>query len=163
MHLKKAINRINTIEWGRLGGIIPPGPYNDNMEYEAHLGYEYLRRMAGFIKEQNLKPSNPLFINIAAVLGDKQETNNLAYCSLEVQYAVKDKSLLKTILNFYLQLANFADSNKNAALYLSIYDPLIQLLEHGLIFSYREAGLMIYNVSYYPLSGWYDRFVEALP
>lgn len=78
-------------------------------------------------------------------------------------YAIKDNALPKAILNFFLQLANYADNNKNAEPYMSIYDPLIQLLEQGYMFGFREAGLMIYNAGYYPLSGWYDRFVEALP
>ena len=66
-------------------------------------------------------------------------------------------------MNFYLQLSNYADSNEDAASYIQIYDPLIQLLEQGLIFAFREGGLMIYNSGYYPLSGWHDRFVEASP
>lgn len=46
---------------------------------------------------------------------------------------------------------------------MQIYDLLIQSLEQGYMFGFKEAGLMIYNAGYYTLSGWYDRFVEALP
>lgn len=155
MYFNKAVNRINKIVWSKI-----ESPIDNN---EMYLGYEYLRRMAGFLKEQSLKPINPLFINVASILGDKQENDYIEYCSKEVQDAVKDKALPKAILNFFLQLANYADNNKNAEPYMQIYDPLIQLLEKGYIFAFREAGLMIYNVGYFPLSGWYDRFVEALP
>ena len=155
MYFTKAVARVNNIVWSKSGKTL-----NNNVN---HLGNEYLRRMAIFLKEQSLKPVNPLCVNVASVLGDEEGTDYIEYCSVEVQSAVRDKTLPRMILNFYLQLADYSDYNKKAASYLQIYEPLIQILEQGFIFAFRDGGLMIYNVGYYPLSGWYDRFVEALP
>lgn len=106
MYFNKAVDRINKIEWSKIGSSI------DIDNNEMYLGYEYLRGMAGFIKEQSLKPINPLFINVASILGDKQETDYIDYYSKEVQDSVKDNALPKAILNFFLQLANYADNIK---------------------------------------------------
>ena len=73
MYFNKAVNRINKIEWSKLGKSVD----ND----EKSLGYEYLRRMAMFIKEQSLKPINPLCINVASILGDEEGIDYIEYCS----------------------------------------------------------------------------------
>lgn len=48
MYLYKAIDRINKIDWTQ--SVLPT---NEQADY---WGYEYLRRMAGFIKEYEMNP-----------------------------------------------------------------------------------------------------------
>lgn len=155
MYFNDAINRINKIEWEKLGQTIGNS--------ERDWGYEYLQGMAEFVNEQALKPNiNPLLVNVASVLGDRTEINYVEYCGVEVQEALINNALPKHILNFYLQLANYADHNRNVERYLRIYEPLIQLLENGFVFAFREGGLMVHNVAFYPLNGWYERFLNSL-
>ncbi len=156
MYFDDAINRINKIEWKKLEEAMG--------DTEKDLGYEYLRRMAEFVNKQELPPNiNPLLVNVAFTLGDRTEINYVEQCSLEVQETLTNNVLPKHILNFYLQLAYYADYNTEVERYLQIYEPLIQLLERGFLFAFREGGLMIYNVAFYPLNGWYERFLNAQP
>lgn len=152
MYFNNAIERINKIEGRKL---------EDNLDEQKKLGYEYLRRMAVFVHEKELKPINPLCINIATILGDSEDDEYIKYCSDEIQTALKNKILPKMIINFYLQLAKFADDNEQASLYLQIYEPMIRLLEQGAEYGFREGGLMIDNVMFFPLGGWYSRFLDA--
>lgn len=157
MYFYEAVNRINKIEWKEAE--------ETTENYEMDLGHEYLRRMAEFINKQDLEPNiNPLFVNVASELGDRAETNYVEYCSLEVQEALINNSLPRYILNCYLQLADYVDHNKELERYLRIYEPLIQLLERGFLFAFREGGFMVYNVAFYPLRGeWYKRCLNAQP
>lgn len=152
MYFKNAIERINKIVTQKLEG---------TLDEQKKLGYEYLRRMASFVKEKSLKPINPLCINIATILGDSEEDEYIKYCSFEIQIAFENKVLPQMIINFYLQLAKFADNNQNMALYLQVYEPMIKLLEQGVDFGFREGGLMVDNVMFFPLGGWYHRFLDA--
>jgi len=156
MYFDDAINRINRIEWKKSEDVM------ENAEKD--LGYEYLRKMAEFVNEQELKPNvNPLLVNVASVLGDKSVMNYVEQCSSEVQESLTNNVLPKHILNFYLQLAHYADYNTEAERYLQIYEPLIQLLERGFLFAFKERGFMVYNVAFYPLCGWYERFLNKKP
>lgn len=150
MYYNKALNRINRVNWLQLG----------ICKDKQRKGFEYLCRMAGFVEEQSIKPINPLFINIAKILGDEKEIDYVEKCSEETRTVLKNKCAITNMVNFYLQLAHYADENNEAQIYLQIYDPMIQLLEQGYDYEFREAGLMIYNVGLYPLSGWYERFIE---
>ncbi len=152
MYLETAIKRINSIDWKRLG--------NSENKDDKNLGYEYLRGMAIFFRDQSLIPTNPLFTNVASLLGDKEIIDIVNYCDTKAQEALRDKSLPKTIIMFYLQLAKYSDQTQNGVeLYIHIYDPLIQLLEEGFIYAFKEGGLMIYNAKFYPLTNWYKNFL----
>ena len=151
MYFEYAIERINKIDWNNLG--------NPASQNEKHLGYEYLKRMAHFFYSQNLKPINPLFTNIASLLGDKEIMNIMEYCNVEAQEALEDKSMMKASLTLYLQLAKYSDKNKNAGMFLQIYEPLIQLMEEGFVFAFREGGFQVFNTKFYPLYDWYERIL----
>lgn len=153
MYFENAIERINKINWNQLG--------NHVCQNEKNLGYEYLRRMAQFFNKQNLKPINPLFTNVASLLGDNEIMNIMEYCNVDTNEALKDKSVMKAILMFYLQLAKYSDQNESAGIFLQIYEPLIQLMEDGFIFAFREGGFQINNAKFYPLNDWYARFLEG--
>lgn len=155
MYLDNAISRINKIEWGKSRMPID--------KYKHHFGYEYLRRIASFIKEQQIKPINPLFLNVAAVLGHTTEQDYLEFCGIETRRFLENKCAQRNMVVFYLQLANYVDKNPEAEEYLSIYDPMIRMLEEGDSYAFRDGGLMIHNVGLYTLHGWYDRFVDAAP
>lgn len=153
MYFKNAINRINQIEWEKLS--------ITNDADEQNLGHEYLRRLAIFFYNQKIKPINPLVANVAALLGDESTINIEDCCDLMVLESLKDKSIPKAIVMFYLQLARYIDQSQKTASLLEIYEPLIRLLEKGFVFGYREGGFMIYNAKLYPLNGWYNIFLEA--
>lgn len=95
MYFENAIERINKINWNKLG--------NPASQNEKNLGYEYLKRMAHFFYNQNLKPMNPLFTNIASLLGDKEIMNIMEYCNVDAQERLEDKSTMEASLTFCLQ------------------------------------------------------------
>lgn len=149
MYFENAIERINKINWNKLG--------NPASQNEKNLGYEYLKRMAHFFYIQKLKPMNPLFTNIASLLGDKEIMNIMEYCNVDAQEMLEDKSTMKASLTFYLQLAKYSDKNESAGIFLQIYEPLIQLMEEGFVFAFREGGFQIFDAKFYPLYNWYKR------
>jgi len=157
MYYEDAVNRINSINWEQLGKA-----ENGN---NNHLGYEYLRRMAFFYKEHPIKTKYkfPFFFNIAEYLGSKETIRVVDCCNADAQEGLKEGSMAEYVVSFYLQLAKYADQKEEAATFLSIYDPLIRLLEKGFYFGIREGGLLIYNGRFYPLNNWYERFLDAEP
>lgn len=155
MYMNELIERINNIKWDVVG--------KNNSEVEADFGYEYLRRLAKFFKEESIMPIKPVMANIAKLLGDVEEEIVISdYLSPEaVEFAGEGMS--KNILKYYLQLARYADKNPNVDKYLSIYDPLIKLLERGGKYVLSINELEIVNVARYPLRQWYERFVAKEP
>ena len=155
MKLEEAINRINKIDWKRVGKVTGKD--------EMYLGYEYLKRIAKFIDEQNLnrKRLKPLLINVAFEMGYCSDKKYIDYCSMEVQKALIGYSVAAYNLNCYLQLVDYAEEDKELEQYLQIYEPLIQLIERGFLYSIREGGFMVYGVGFYPLHGWYERCLNA--
>lgn len=155
MYLDEAISRINKIDWNKSEELISKD--------KQYFGYEYMRRMANFMKEQDINPlMNPLFLNVASVLGYTTDKDYIKCCSTKVQETLKNRGARYTV-SFYLQLADYADKRNAVESYLQIYEPMIRLLELGYKYGYREGGLMIYQLSLYPLRGWYERFVDAPP
>jgi len=149
MYYEDVVNRINSINWEQLNKIEGG---NDN-----NLGGEYLRRMALFYKEHSIE-KHPFIFNIAEYLGNEETIGVADCCNMEAQEALKNRSWPRAIVSFYLQLAKYADQKEEAATFLSIYDPLIKLLEKGFDFTYREGGLLIYNACFYSLHDWYERY-----
>jgi len=76
---------------------------------------------------------------------------------------IGDDKYQKSIVQYYLQLAKYADKNPHVAKYLSVYDPIIKLLERGGNYVLRIYELEIVNAAQYPLSKWYERFIEKEP
>ena len=154
MYLEEAINRINKIDWKKVKV--------ETRKDEKDLGYEYLCRIAEFIDEHKLNKRNPLFINIAFELGYGSDIKYIDYCNLAVQKSLIGYPVPEHNLNCYMQLADYADQNKEVVRYLQIYDPLIQLMELGFLYAYREGGFIIYGGGFYPLQGmWYERCLSA--
>lgn len=156
MYLESALDRVSHIHWDQFGK-----PHTDLAAVEF-LGYEYLRRMAAFFKGQSLAPQFPLITNIAVMLGDT-ESFSLDCCRVEIPERIRNQSIPRCTLEFYLQLARFSDVNASAAQYMSVYDPLIMLLEHGYNFTYKERGLYIYDLALHPLDNWYEKHIQAPP
>jgi len=154
MYYEDAVNRINSINWEQLGKA-----ENGNNTY---LGYEYLRRIAFFFKEHSIK-WHPLFFNVAEYLGSKETIRVADCCDADAQEALKEGTMAEYVVSCYLQLAKYAEQKEEAAKFLSIYDPLIRLLEKGFYFGFREGGLLIYNGPFCPLNSWYERFLNAKP
>lgn len=156
MYLDQAILKLNNINWN-LVGTVP------NKE-DADVGYEFMRRLAGFFKEKQLAPKPPGLANVANLLGDSErEIEIAALCNSDVvQFLSEDKNIQR-MMQYYLQLARYADKNPDVHRYMSIYDPLIILLERGGAFRITLRELEINNGGTYPLNGWYERFVDKAP
>ncbi len=152
MNLENAIDRINKIDWNELG--------KPREGHDYFLAGDFLKRAAVFIKEQGIKPINPLVLDVVAVLGDKEEINYIEYCSLEVKKALENRCTVSYVINSYLKLVDYVNKNKDVEAYLQIYEPMIQLLEMGYAYGYREGGLLFYNGGFFPLNGWYERFLD---
>ena len=154
MYFDDAVERINKIDWGRI-----------NMEGgkdAQNLGCQFLHRMAIFTRDHSLTTNyNPLFRNIAAELGDKESIDIADYCSIEAQTVLN--TVLRSIIMCYLQLAKYSDQNPDAYKYMQVYEPLIQLLEEGFLFTYREGGLMIFGGGLYHLHHWYETYLNKNP
>ena len=155
MYMKELIDRINNIKWDMVG--------KNSLQSDPYFGYEYLRRLAEFFKEESIIPIKPVMANIAKLLGDKEEEIVISeYLSPQV-VAFAGEGMSKNILKYYLQLARYADKNPNVSKYLSVYDPLIKLLERGGMYILSINELKIVNVSCYPLRGWYEMFESKEP
>lgn len=151
MYLDNATQKTNTISWELVGSNLSKA--------DIHLGYEFLRRLAQFFKEQSIKPVPPLYANIAKLLGDSEEVNIFEYCNSESSKFLSENMYVGKIFGYYLQLAKYADKNSEATNYLSVYEPLIKIIERGGIFILRHLELEIVNVANFPLHGWYERFL----
>lgn len=155
MYMNELVERINNIKWDVVG--------KNSSQSDPYFGYEYLRRLAKFFKEESIMPIKPVMANIAKLLGDVEEEIVISdYLSPKtVEFAGEGMS--KNILKYYLQLARYADKNPNASKYLSVYDPLIKLLERGGMYILSINELEIVHISRYPLRGWYEMFVAKEP
>lgn len=58
VYTEKAMARLNKIDWKNIGTI--------SQEKDMELGYEFIRRMAGFCDKYDIKPTLPFMMNIAA-------------------------------------------------------------------------------------------------
>ena len=154
MYFEQAIERINNINWS---GLSVRGGDDDK-----NLAGKYLHRMAVFIRDHSIDRKIYL-TNIAAELGDEGSIDIADYCRIEAQEVLKRETLPRYMTMFYLQLAKYADQNPDAYEYMQVYDPMIQLLEEGFIYGHRERGIMIYGGTFYPLSNWYEKFLNINP
>ncbi|PAD71170.1 hypothetical protein [Paenibacillus campinasensis] len=150
MYLDKALQRINCKNWNVVG--------SNPSQSDTHLGYEFLRRLAQFFKEQSQKPVPPLYANIAKLLGDEEVVVISDYCNKEAIEFLDDQKYVGKVFGYYLQLAKYTDKNPDAQIYLDVYDPLIRIIERGGLFILKLLELDI--VANLPLNGWYERFVE---
>ncbi|KQO04820.1 hypothetical protein [Paenibacillus sp. Leaf72] len=153
MHLEKAILKINNINWKLVGEVNEKGD----------LGYEYLRRLAQFFKEKQLKPRQPSFSNLAKLLGDEDEMEISIFCNSDVIEFFNRDASMKSVIEWYLQLARYADKHPDVSPYLCVYEPLIRVLERGGSFYMNNVGLEVKNEGYYPLNNWFEKFVNKEP
>jgi len=156
MYFEKAISKINNISWGVIGE-------NRSGNYED-LGYEFLRRMALFFKENRLDPLPPSMTNIAKLLGDTKNRLEISnYCTLNAIEFLNESLYTKKVFEYYLQLARYADEYPKVSRYLEIYEILIKVIELGGCFYLKHNELEIEGKAYYPLKGWFERFSSKEP
>ena len=150
MYLERAITRINNINWDKVGTKISTK--------DGDLGERFLQRLANFYYETSIKQYPPLLSDIARLMGDNSEANFDKY------YTDKTKQFLcmtiyqSKIIEYYLKLSQLADDNPEARAYISVYEPLIEIFEHGGSFNLRKNDLDIENVIFIPLNNWFDKF-----
>lgn len=156
MYMNEAIVRINNIKWDVVG--------TNASEVEANLGYEFLKRLAKFFEEESIQPIKPLVANIAKLLGDSEEEVVISdYCNSETVEFLGENIYIKNIIQYYIQLAKYANKNPDVIKYLSVYEPLISILERGGMFVLKINTLDIVRAAHFPLDRWYERFVEEGP
>ncbi|WP_242223013.1 hypothetical protein [Bacillus cereus group sp. BfR-BA-01380] len=154
--MNEAIVRINNVKWDIVG--------TNASEAEATLGYEFLRRLAKFFEEESIQPIKPLVANIAKLLGDVEEEVIISdYCNSETVAFSSENIYIKNIIQYYIQLAKYADKNPDVIKYLSVYEPLIRILERGGMFVLKINTLDIVKAAHFPLDRWYEGFVEERP
>lgn len=156
MYLNEAIVRINAIKWDEVG--------MKCSKTDVIFGDEYLRRLAKFFNEELIRPMPPIIANIAKLLGDVETEIVISnYCNPETIEFLDKRPYTGTIFQYYIQLAKYADKKPNTSKYLSVYEPLIKLIERGGMFVLRARDLDIIKAGYYPLGNWYERFVMMQP
>ena len=153
MYFTKAIERINNIDWDKVGII--------GSEEDVDLGREFLRRAAQFYKEQSLKPMHPMFTHIAKLLGDTEQGIDVSkHCNSKALKMLAENTSAKRIVEFYIQLAKYVELNLEYTKYLSVYEPLIRIFERGGSLVFRMNELEIKNVIYLSMTNWYERYGE---
>ncbi|AEV68224.1 hypothetical protein [Acetivibrio clariflavus] len=156
MYLDKVVERINKIKWHEVG--------MNFSKAQADVGYEFLRRLAKFFKDEAIKPTSPLIANIASLMGDIDGNISISdYCNTETVEFLENKLYTRYIIQYYIQLAKYADKEPKAIKYLSVYEPLIRLLEIGGLYVLTANELEIVHAAYYPLNNWYEKFVDVEP
>lgn len=156
--MKEYIDRINNIQWEKIGTNKDP-----KIKY---LGYEYLRRLAKFYKDTNTKVYPPMCSSIIAAITNNIKLNESkkfvdTYCNEPAKKAMYCKSGMRAIIEYYLQLAEYSITHPETKKYLDVYEPLIRLLEIGGDYILKNTGLEIRYGGMYPLGNWYERFVDA--
>lgn len=152
MYFEDSIKRINNINWEKLGT-------NQQKDEEWLMG-KYLKRLETMIEEYGPGeiPIHPVICaNVAIYLGDTEGFNIREYCELIVWETVKNISMPRDVISWYLQLARYADSNEVAARYVNVFDPLIELLEKGWLFYYVDRGVAVSNTAYLPMYNLYHK------
>ena len=155
MYMNEAIERINNIKWDLVGKNISKS--------DTNYGSEFLRRLAKFFKDELITPIRPVMTNIAKLLGDESERVVISqYLNKDAMKFIGDDTF-KFIFEYYLQLARYSDENPYAAKYLSVYDPLLKLLEKGGEYTINMNELEIVNGVRLQFRGWYENFKDMEP
>ena len=150
MYLERAIERINNIDWDRVG--------TKTSVEDGNLGKKYLQRLAEFYSETLFKRYPPLFSDIAWLMGDNREVNFENYYNDKTKEFLCKSIYQNKIIEYYLKLSQLADNNPKARKYINVYEPLIEIFEHGGSFNLRKNDLDIKNVIFIPLNNWFDKF-----
>ena len=150
MYLERAIERINNIDWDRVG--------TKTSVEDGNLGKKYLQRLAEFYSETLFKRYPPLFSDIAWLMGDNREVNFEKYYNDKTKEFLCKSIYQNKIIEYYLKLSQLADDNPKARKYINVYEPLIEIFEHGGSFNLRKNDLDIKNVIFIPLNNWFDKF-----
>ncbi|WP_145407691.1 hypothetical protein [Paenibacillus xylanexedens] len=154
MTLEAAVSKINNINWKN----------ERRFTKGSYFGYEYLRRLSQFYKMNQIRPKSPAFSNIPYLLGDTEGDSEFStFYNKDMLMVFENNQSIKNIVVWYLQLAKYADKCPDGSQFLSVYEPLINLLECGGEFFMNNAGLEIKNEGYYPFNNWFERFVDAEP
>ncbi len=158
MYFEEAVKRINKIDWKLFDKTVC-----SKEDLEIHrLGSRYLKNMALFFYEQHIPHRNPLYTNIAELLGYKEKVDIKEYCNPIIEDVLENCFVPKYMIECHLQMAKLVDMEPKYEKYLNIYEPMICLIELGFNFGHREGGLMVYEVGYYPFYNWYKGFLELM-
>lgn len=158
--MQEHINRVLNIDWNKIGS---------NTDKSLNLlGYEFFRRLAKFINDNNFKPIWIRFASVVAYL-----VNDFKLCdskNIFKKYATQSMidrlncSLGKDIIGYYFQLVEYSIENPSAEQYFDIYEPLIKLWEvGGDIYDNRHRMLEIYGVCAFPYDNYVSRFKDIQP
>lgn len=151
--VNNTIDRISNINWEKIG---------DNHKDLSLLGYEYLRRLAYFFNENNLKPINPMFASVVACITKNyylstSKENFKKYCNQLVKNTLK-YSHNKNIIEYYFQVEFYPEDISIKKRYIDIYEPLIRIWELNGDFQISNLGIEIKHSGYFPTKNFYNNF-----
>lgn len=154
MYLDTAVKRINDIDWDLVG--------KNASKEDMLLAYEYLRRLAVFFKETGIKSRMPMVANIAYLLGDNcMRIDMMDYCTKPVSDYFVDNTFKCIGIEYYVQMAGYADRCPEQLKYLGVFEPLIRIYERGGECEIRYNEINLVNIGSFSLVGWYSKFRSA--
>ena len=149
MYVEKAIERLNKIDWNKIG--------ENGQEKDMELGVEFIRKMAVFCNEHNITPSLPFMTDLSSFLEECSiDDEILDKCNSGVKNIIDSPTMSTSIVNYYIKACILSDKDVKYAACMNVYEPMIRLFEKGGNFVYRERGMSFINSGLIPLNNWFD-------
>ena len=153
MNTKKAIQRLNHIDWGNIG----KNGHKNDMEF----GIVFIKRMAIFCKKNTITPSLPFTTDLPAMFGKKIiDSRLLEQCHPNVKKIIKNPSFSTAIVDYYLRACMLGEEKQKYRDCVAVYEPIIFLFERGGNFVYQERGMLFLNSGLIPLTNWFENFCQ---
>lgn len=153
-HTKKAIERLNKIDWKNIG--------QSGQEKDMELGIEFIVKMAVFCNEKGITPSMPFMTDVSSFLEDCVLSEEiLNKCNSDVRNIIENPTMSTLIVEYYIKASVLADSNIKYVDCMDVYEPIIKLFEKGGNFVYRERGMSFINSGLIPLNDWFENYKKS--
>ena len=147
------INRINELNLVEIG--------KNKSKDISELAIEFLKKLAIFYYDENIKPSPPAVSDIVNKLGYNIKVDIESHLKKEVlEFLEKDISK-KYVIEFYLKLLLLVNKESKFKNYLSVYESLIKILEIGGDFTIELKELKLHGVGVITLNTWYTKYLEV--
>jgi len=167
MDFNKAVERVNNIDWDkRKGKSLTP----EEIELFTKYINEYLKKFAKYCKKEKIgimngKYNPPYFISLSSntsytekLLDEKMEI--LKYCSDEIRKRLVHGQVAKVMIMEYLHLAKMSD-NENVQERLDILEPMIKLIEEGILLTCRTTTFTVYKIGEFNLKNWVEEWSDC--
>ncbi|MEO3943978.1 hypothetical protein [Gorillibacterium sp. CAU 1737] len=149
-HLHFAASRLSAIQFVNSGATL--------QESHHALIREYFRRINDCLNHLGFDVDLYPIVWLSKALGIAPDDKLFHHCP---QIQEIDNPYLKAVCYGYLDICKLADEGVSEAIhYLDLYEPMIQFIERGGIFTIRQ-GEMVVGRSCYPLKYWRDLDIPA--